>query len=77
MAKTFKVSQDLGDGWRLVSVTEPLVGSRIATVIVTRAGKTYTARFDIDKQVMLDDPKTLTTVQLHVIQTLVLQLIKS
>lgn len=77
MARTFSVSQDLGDGWRLVSVTEPpLAGSRIATVVVTKGGKSYTARFNIDKQIMLDDPKTLTATQLHIIQTVILQLLK-
>lgn len=76
MPKTFSVSQDLGGGWRLISVIEPLQGSRIAPVVVTKDGKSYSSRFDLGKKVLLDDPKTLTTVQLHIIGTVISQLLK-
>lgn len=73
--KTVTLNQDLGAGWRLISITQPTTDSKILTVVLTFNNKVFTIRFDVTKGISLD-PIALTSIQLHIIETSAIQFLR-
>ena len=74
--KSVSLNQDLGGGWRLVSITLTDSASRTLILVLTQGGKTYTVRFAPNTAQLLDSSPTLTAAQLHTIQTAAIQFLK-
>ena len=74
--KTVRVNQDLGAGWRLVSLTQVETNSKIIEIVLTKDGKEFDVNFDTNSAMILEPTVLLTTTQLHIIETVAIQLLK-
>ena len=70
------VNQDIGGGWRLISLTQPDPASKLLLAELSFDGKIFLSRFDPIKVILLDPPTNLTQAQLHFIEVAALQLLR-